>query len=736
MRLPYSLLLLSLLFPSFARSSDDAPKDAPAPTVETIARDAKKSIVVILYTGRDGRQVGLGTGFVVGADGLIATNYHVIGEARPITVLLPDGAKHEVTSVHAADRNLDLALVRINVKNLVPLPLSTGQPVATGQPLVALGHPRGLKYSVVAGVLSGQREVEGVPMLQIAMPIEQGNSGGPVLDMKGRVVGIVTMKSQVTLNLGFAVPVKLLKQLLDRPSPIPMEKWLTIGALDKSEWKTLLGGRWRQRAGRIVADGTGTGFGGRTLCYWLRPVPNPPYELAVTVKLDDEAGAAGLIFGGDGGNEHYGFYPTGGKLRLTRFAGPDVFSWKIIQDIPTDLYRPGEWNTLKVRVEKDRFTCYVNDTEVVKLADPDYGGTQIGLAKFRDTVAEFRKFQCADRVGEAAIDPKIVAEVNKTLAALVKDKDPAPEKLAPLLKNSAASMDLLRERARKLEKEADQLRKLAQTVHHQRCLDDLAAEAGKADKDMDLARAALLLARLDNEELDVGIYLKDLDRLAREVKAGLPKDADAGTRLAALSKFLFQERGFHGSRLDYYARNNSYLNEVIDDREGLPITLSVLYLELARRLDLRVVGVALPGHFVVRHEPEGGDSQLIDVYEGGKEMSAKGAEDKVLNITGQPLDKKDLAAVSKKAILLRMLHNLLSVAQHEKDRDAMLRYLDGIVTLAPDAHGERWARAVFRFQTGQRAGAVADCDFLLNNETGKVDLERVRELRKLLESRK
>ena len=75
------------------------------------------------------------------------------------------------------------------------------------------------------------------------------------------------------------------------------------------------GGPLRQRAGRIIADGTGTGFGGRTLCYWLRDVPKTSYELAVTVKLDDEGRRRGIIFGGDGRHEHYGFYPTGGKLR-------------------------------------------------------------------------------------------------------------------------------------------------------------------------------------------------------------------------------------------------------------------------------------------------------------------------------------------------------------------------------------------------------------------------------------
>src|SRR5262245_60955554 len=238
----------------------DEPDKAPKPkekTVAQLAEAAKPSIAVMLYSGRDGKQQGIGSGFVVG-DGLIATNFHVIGEARPISVQMPDGTKHEVTAVHASDRNLDLAVVRIGAKKLPALPLGVSKDLKVGQPLVALGHPQGLEHSVVAGVLSAQRDVDGVAMLQLAIPIEQGNSGGPVLDMDGKVVGIVTMKSLVTANLGFAVPIDALKPLLAKPNPIPMERWLTIGALDKSEWKSMYAGRWRQRAGRILADGAGS----------------------------------------------------------------------------------------------------------------------------------------------------------------------------------------------------------------------------------------------------------------------------------------------------------------------------------------------------------------------------------------------------------------------------------------------------------------------------------------------
>src|SRR5262249_24370654 len=157
--------------------------------------------------------------------------------------------------------------------------------------------------------------------------------------------------------------------LLAKPNPVPMSAWLTIGQLDPDEWQPTMGARWRQRAGRIQVDGTGSGFGGRSLCLSRRPTPPVPFEVAVTVHLDDEPGAAALIFHADGGDRHFGFYPSGGQLRLTRFDGPDVFSWKILEQKSSPHYRPGEWNTLKVRIEKDRFLCYVNDQLVTTSTD-------------------------------------------------------------------------------------------------------------------------------------------------------------------------------------------------------------------------------------------------------------------------------------------------------------------------------------------------------------------------------
>ncbi len=695
-------MLLFLSLPAGLRAGDKQPSSEEK-SVADLAAQARKSIAVLLYSGRDGKQIGLGTGFVVG-DGLIATNLHVIGEGRPIRVRLADGTTHDALAVHASDRKLDLAVVRIAAKGLTPLPLGDDRKLKDGQALVVLGHPKGLEHSVVAGVLSARREVEGRSMLQLAVPIEEGNSGGPVLDRRGRVVGIVTMKSLVANNLGFAMPITALKPLLDRPNPVPMEDWLTIGALDKAEWKVLFGGRWRQRAGRIIADGMGSGFGGRTVCLSRREAPALPFEVAVTVKLDDESGAAGLIFGGDADGRHYGFYPSAGKLRLTLFNGPTVYSWKVIHDVPHPAYRQGEWNTLKVRIEKDRVLCHVNGQLAFELANPDCYGDLVGLAKFRQTIAGFKHFQLGKTVGAPAPTAEMRATLEQAIAKLPKTT-PAPAKdYKMLLKHPVVGAAILRDRARDLEEQAANLRKLAQTLHQERCLAELTGVLKAADKDTDLLRAALIVARLDNEELDIDSYLREVERMAKQIRAAAGANAPPAQRLAALNDFLFKKSGFHGSRSEYYARANSYLNEVIDDREGLPLTLSILYIELARRLDLPVVGVGLPAHFVVRYEPAGGPKQLIDVFEGGKAIREKDAADKVLAITGETLQPGDLAAVSKKAIITRLLHNLRGAAQREKDEGGMLRYLEAIVTLNPDAHAERAVRAVLRYRAGQHDG--------------------------------
>ncbi len=740
---PRSLLLLLLLLPlilllpqpctaSPAGRQDARPTAQPRSldkSVEALAEAARPSVVVISHFGRDGKEDGIGAGFIVSSNGLIATSLHVIGEARPITVQLANGKRYEATEVHAWDRKLDLAVIRIAAEKLPALTLGDSDTLKQGAPVVAMGNPLGLERSIVQGVVSARRDFDGVEMIQLAIPIEPGNSGGPLLDMQGRVHGLLTLKSAITPNLGFATPVNALKPLLEKPNPVPMDRWLALATLNLREWTPLFGARWTQRAGRIQVDGQGEGFGGRSLCLSQKPVPDRPYEIAAAVRLEDEAGAAGLIFASDGDQKHYGFYPSAGQLRLTRFDGPTVFTWTILEQKPSAHYHPGEWNTLRVRVEKETIRCYVNDQLVIESTDQGLTGGKAGLAKFRDTKAMFRDFRLGSNLPPSSPTPS-EAEV-AALAKQIEDLTGKPDAdaITALQAHAELSRTMLADKARKLEQEAARLRKLAVSVHRQSVQNQLVQLFQAPEERIDLFHAALLISKLDNADLDVQAYRTQLEEMARELAAKLPEKPSDETRLGALLKYLFTENGFHGSRSDYYNRANSYINQVLDDREGLPITLSVLFLELARRIGLdHVAGVSLPGHFIVKHTSPKGRDQLIDVFDSGKTLSRPEAGELVLNFTGSALKEEHLQAAGKRDIIIRMLQNLLRVAQQSESTAASLHYLDVIVALAPDAAFDRYSRALLRLRSGDSAGAKQDLKWILDNQPVGIDLEKLTEL--------
>ena len=391
-------LLVSSFFGAFGNAQGVEQRKDNIPSIEEMVANVRPSVVTIRHVGRGGNDAGLGTGFVISSDGFIATNLHVIGEARPVSVELADGRVFDVTEINATDQNADVAVIRIEAKDLKPLALAVPSSLRDGQEIIAIGNPHGLERSVVVGRVSGRRTIDGVEMIQLAIPIESGNSGGPLLDRSGAVHGILTLKSQVTRNLGFAVVADHVDKLLQNPNPVLLDRWLTIGQLDSTEWLTVGGGLWRQRAGRITVTGKGKGFGGRSLCLAEGALPSVPYEVGVQVKLDNESGAAGLVFEADGEDKHYGFYPSNGQLRFTRFDGPTVFTWNVIEDIDVPEYREGDWNHLRVRVEKEGIRCYVNDHEVIVSSDQNLRSGRPGLVSFRGTEAAFRRFSCGAEV--------------------------------------------------------------------------------------------------------------------------------------------------------------------------------------------------------------------------------------------------------------------------------------------------------------------------------------------------
>jgi len=160
-------------------------------------------------------QVGYGTGFVVGADGRIATNLHVIAFSETVKVRLLDGSEHPVTRVLAADPARDLAVIAIDKQDLAPLKLGDSDKVSAGDRVVAIGNPLGvLDYTVSDGLISSIRQLDPkVTLLQISAPISQGSSGGPLFNLYGEVIGVAVGIAQEGQNLNFGIPVNYLRPL-------------------------------------------------------------------------------------------------------------------------------------------------------------------------------------------------------------------------------------------------------------------------------------------------------------------------------------------------------------------------------------------------------------------------------------------------------------------------------------------------------------------------------------------
>jgi regulator of sirC expression with transglutaminase-like and TPR domain len=695
--------------------ADAAEEKSPAEkSVADIAAEVKPSLVKITQVGRQGVD-GLGSGFVVSADGLIATNRHVIGDARRIRVETSDGKIEDVTEVFASDVKLDLAILRIGKKDMKSLPLGDSAKLRQGDRIVAMGNPEGLAFSVVEGVVSEpNRDIEGQAMIQVAVPIEHGNSGGPLLDRQGRVLGLLTMKSARTDNLGFAMPVNELKKLLAKPNPIPMSRWLTIGVLNPRVWKPLMGAQWSQHAGVVHVEQTGDGFGGRALCLWMAEKPDAKFEAEVTVKLDDEAGAAGLAFCSDGGERHYGFYPTGGKLRLTRFDGPDIFTWKILADAASEAYRPGDWNTLRVRVDDERIRCFVNGRQVFDFEDHELRGGHAGLCKFRGTKADYKGFRIGRDLAEKTPDPALAKTLRKTMDEFLNGKNPRGETLATLLHDPAAARRVLDEKRKALELHAASLREMERDLHCGAVARELADQLSKPDEKTDLLRCALLISRHDNPDLDIENYVRGFSQMADELKGDAEIKKGTLPAMQRLKKFLFEQNGFHGSRQDFDSRSNSYINEVLDDREGLPITLSIICIELASRLGIKnVAGIPLPTRFMVgyREKPED-EFSVMDVFDCGTHLTMK--EARALVAGDAPIADESMKPATKKEIVLRMIHNLMSRALESANPEKNATpYFNLLLTIDPDAFRERFTRARLREVAGDFSGAGDDVNWLL-----------------------
>lgn len=226
------------------------------------------------------------------------------------------------------------------------------------------------------------------------------------------------------------------------------------------------------------------------------------------------------------------------------------------------------------------------------------------------------------------------------------------------------------------------------------------------DERIDLAEAALWVAAEEYPSLDVAVELARLDALADTARGALGRARDARERVLALMRFLHVDAGFRGNRREYYDPRNSYLNEVLARRTGIPITLALVYVALGRRLDLPLRGVGFPGHFLVRCD---GDAPLVlDPFEGvllGREdcearwQAAAG---------GAPFDPRALEPSPPRAILARLLGNLKQIHLAAQDWSRALAAVERILAFTPDAPAELRDRGLLFARLECFAAATAD----------------------------
>lgn len=200
---------------------------------------------------------------------------------------------------------------------------------------------------------------------------------------------------------------------------------------------------------------------------------------------------------------------------------------------------------------------------------------------------------------------------------------------------------------------SDLLEQFAQTVH----------------QGIPLAEAALLIARSEYPELNSNTYLSKLDALAFELSPVLGSEKDPLYCTNILSQFLFDDLGFRGNERDYYNPRNSYLSDALDRRTGIPITLSLVYIEVGARLGIPLLGIGMPGHFLVRHRDVA--DLYIDPFHGGILLSEKECEQRLHDVTGYsgPWSSVYLQPVSNREFIARMLGNLQQIYLNRQDME-------------------------------------------------------------------
>jgi regulator of sirC expression with transglutaminase-like and TPR domain len=249
------------------------------------------------------------------------------------------------------------------------------------------------------------------------------------------------------------------------------------------------------------------------------------------------------------------------------------------------------------------------------------------------------------------------------------------------------------------------------------------------DERVDLLRSALTFARIEDPQLDIEDYVRRVDELAARVAEKIDDPDDAMQIIAALNDVLFKEEMFRGNTVDYYSPRNSFLHDVLDRRLGIPITLALVYMEVARRVGFQLFGVGMPGHFLLKHYDVDGHSILIDAFERGSIVTEDDCRQKLDSIySGQvALQPEFLLAVTRRQMLTRMLNNLRAVYLSQRDFRRAVQVVDLILVIYPRSPEDMKQRAVLRYNLNDYRGALSDFEEYVKMSPDASDAEEIRQ---------
>lgn len=229
--------------------------------------------------------------------------------------------------------------------------------------------------------------------------------------------------------------------------------------------------------------------------------------------------------------------------------------------------------------------------------------------------------------------------------------------------------------------------------------------------------AALVIAQEEYPDLDVEAYLRQLDQMAVIVEAKLPAERYPLRVVKAINAYLYGELGFVGNTSNYYDPRNSFLNNVLERRTGIPITLALVYLEIAKRIGFPMVGVDMPAHFLIRPDiPE--VEFLIDAFHQGEVMFAEDCQQRLTKIYGQPVtfNPSFLERSTPRRFLARLLSNLKVIYLSQEDWHRALAAIERILVLFPEVSVQRRDRGLIYYQLGNWVDARQDLQAYLDAE--------------------